>query len=448
MDRCLTAAALTALLCGMAAPLTRAQSKDPDAPPPSNAILPLPDYSGDLFNRSHLAGDPGGLRSQLASKGLQLQADWVQTAQSVVDGGRETGSKYGGSMDYLILADLYRMGLVPGGLIKVRAETRYGESVNSISGSILPVNADGFFPLHAPLDDCIPITVTDLTYYQFLSEQFGLIAGKLDTLDSDMNEFASGRGNTQFMNMNFFVSPTVAIMPYSTVGGGVIIMPSKYVQITSLVIDLNDSSTTTGLSDWGSHWAWASEGDFQYRLGKLPGGTNVGAIYAWNADFFNFGNRFVFQRGEGLVAPRKSDTWLVYASGWQYLHTRTQTDAPINLLNAEPDLEGFGVFWRASLADDEVNPTEWSLSGGVGGKGMIPGREKDYYGAGYYYNSVQAGRLASALKFDDHVQGFECFYNIALTPAAHLTLDAQVIDSAQSTLDTAWILGMRLKLDF
>jgi porin len=214
------------------------------------------------------------------------------------------------------------------------------------------------------------------------------------------------------------------------------------------VFDLNDSSTTTGFDDFGSEWVWANEAHIQYRLGHLPGGTNVGAVYAWNTEFFNFNERFTFELGEGLVAPDSGDTWIVYASGWQYLHTQTQTDKHIRLINGKPDLEGFGLFWRGSFADDDVNPTKWSISGGVGGRGMIPSRPNDWYGVGYYYTSVQSGRLTDALGLDDYTQGAEIFYNIELTPAIHLTLDAQVIDPVASRFDTAYILGMRLKMDF
>ena len=423
------------------------EQKTSAAAPAEQGILPIPDYRGEFFTRPRLAGDFDGGRTALAKKGIQFNVDWVQAFQSVVDGGRDTGTALCGSLDYLLTVDLYRMGLVPGGLLKVRGETRDGDSVNDMSGSILPVNTDAFFPLHTPLNDVIPITITDLTYYQFLSEKFGLVVGKLDTLDSDLNEFASGRGNSQFMNTQLVFSGTLALMPYSTVGGGVVVIPNKNITITSLVGNLTDSSTTTGLTDFGEGWFWASEASVQYRLGKLPGGTNVGVIYAWDTKFFNFNGRFTFNRGEGIVAPTQSDSWMAYWSGWQYLSAEGG-DGPVDLTNGEPDRKGFGVFSWAAIADDDVNPTHWSVSGGIGGKGLIPGRDHDFFGIGYYYNRVQTSRITSALGLRDYTQGVECFYNIALTPAAQLSLDAQWIDPAQTDLDSGVILGMRLKLAF
>ena len=116
------------LFCVSILPLARAQ----DAAHQEKGIVPIPEYTGDLFSRSHLAGDLGGTRTDLAKKGIQLNVDWVQTMQSVVTGGRDTGTKYGGSLDYVLTLDLYRMGLIPGAMIKIRGESRYGESVPEV----------------------------------------------------------------------------------------------------------------------------------------------------------------------------------------------------------------------------------------------------------------------------------------------------------------------------
>ncbi len=175
-------------------------------------ILPVPDYSGDLWTRSFLTGDWGGARRQLADKGIQLEVDFVQFVQSVTSGGSDTGTKYGGNLDYLIYLDLYRMKILPGAMVKIRAQTRYGETANDIAGSLLPVNTYGLFPLTEPLDEVVPITVTDLTYFQFLSEKFGVFLGKFDVFDGDPSEFASGRGTTQFLNSNFVFNP-VGVVP-------------------------------------------------------------------------------------------------------------------------------------------------------------------------------------------------------------------------------------------
>jgi len=200
----------------------------------SAGLLPIPDYSGDIWTRSHLTGDWGEVRSHLASKGVQAEIRWNQTVQSVVDGGRNEDTDYGGSLNYDLILDLMRMGVLPGALIRFRAESRYGDSINSATGSILPANLDGLFPLTSPIDDdFLPITVTSLNYTQFLSEHFAVTVGKFDTLDGDPNEFAGGRGVSQFLNSNFIFNPSLAlIVPYSTLGFGIIILPNPHLTVT------------------------------------------------------------------------------------------------------------------------------------------------------------------------------------------------------------------------
>ncbi len=50
------------------------------------------------------------------------------------------------------------------------------------------------------------------------------------------------------------------------------------------------------------------------------------------------------------------------------------------------------------------------------------------FGVGYYYTHFQESRFSGLLGVDDHGQGFETFYNAALTPAAHLTFDVQLLE--------------------
>src|SRR5689334_17322587 len=51
-------------------------------------LLPIPDYSGDFWNRSYLTGDWNGLRTDLANKGIQIGVEWNQTVQGIASGGR------------------------------------------------------------------------------------------------------------------------------------------------------------------------------------------------------------------------------------------------------------------------------------------------------------------------------------------------------------------------
>jgi porin len=431
-----------------AAPAQPEATPAPEAHAPAG-LVPLVDTTGDLATRPRLLGDLGGARTDLANKGIQFDINFTQIMQSVVEGGLDRSTRYGGTLDYNIALDLHRMGVLPGAILRFRAESRYGTSANGIAGSILPVNTDGFFPLTDELDEDIPFTITTLSYTQFLSEHVGFLVGKIDTIDGDPNEFASGRGTSQFLNGNLvFPTSPILMAPYSTLGAGIILQPVHGITISSLVYNITDSSTTTGFSDIGEGSAWLTEAQFQYRLGSLPGGQNVGFGYAFDTEFVDLGGRLIFQPGQGLSPTTKDNTWAAYWSAWQYLFVADAGDAPIDLMNGQQDRQGVGLFGRFGFADQDTNTIEWTASGGVGGKGLIPGREQDTCGAGLFYLSVQPERLIERLGVDDHTVGLEAYYNLAITPAANLSFDIQVVDTPLPNADAAVILGMRLGLRF
>src|SRR5262249_49321434 len=68
---------------------TEPQSTPTAAPKPSEGLLPVPDYVSDIWTRKFLTGDWGGVRTDLANKGVQFGVEWSQSVQGVADGGRD-----------------------------------------------------------------------------------------------------------------------------------------------------------------------------------------------------------------------------------------------------------------------------------------------------------------------------------------------------------------------
>ena len=415
----------------------------------NEGILPVPNYSGDLWSRSYLSGDWRGTRSDLAKKGIQADVQFVQIFQSVVDGGRKTGTKYGGTLDYNLTLDFDRMGFIPGGLVTFRGESRYGETVNGIAGPLLPANLDGMLPLTRELDDNVGFTITNLNYTQFLSEQAGVMIGKFDTLQGDYNEFASGRGVSQFMNYNLVTNaPGAYPVGYSVLGGGFFVVPSEQISIMNFLFTTQDSSTTSGFDNFDDGWTWNTEIYGQYELGRLPGGLMGGVTYSFDADFARLNGLYVPSSGGGITTTTEDETWSVYFNGWQYIFAEKAAKGPVDVTNGKQDYQGVGLFGRIAFADKDVNPVKFFASVGLGGRGVIPGRDNDTFGVGYFYQDIVTSRLADRLGFEDNSQGFEAYYNFAISPSSFLTSDIQVLDAPFTELDTAVVLGMRLKVVF
>ena len=77
----------------------------------------------------------------------------------------------------------------------------------------------------------------------------------------------------------------------------------------------------------------------------------------------------------------------------------------------------------------------------------MPSRANDRWALGLFYVGVSDEDLLSGLNVDDEFGG-EAYYNIAVTPWFHVTLDAQVIDSALPSADTVVVFGVRTHVNF
>jgi porin len=134
-----------------------------------------------IWTRDHLLGDWGGLRSGLAEHGIYVDLRLTQIYQDVTDGGVDTGSEYGGVMDYIVNVDAEKLGLWKGLAFNVHAQTRYGEDINSKAGPLTLASTPLLYPLPG---DYSGTKVTGAAVYQtFFDGKAQAFAGKLHTLD-------------------------------------------------------------------------------------------------------------------------------------------------------------------------------------------------------------------------------------------------------------------------
>jgi porin len=304
-----------------------------------------------------------------------------------------------------------------------------------------------------------------LNFTQFLSPYFGLAIGKLATITStsgDMNEFAHGKGATQFMNRAFNFNPLIAFtVPYSTLGTGVVVLPTKDPKqaIVSLsVMSTNGLPTTSGFEDLnGNAVTVAGEGRMRTDFFGLTGHQLFGTSFS-NKKFTSIDQRLRSIIETNSLTPEKG-SWNIYYNFDQYLYEPKK--------GAD---RGIGVFGRLGVSDGNPNFMKFFGSFGVGGKGMFESRPFDKFGLGYYYINIDNPSLQGPLRTIEFLRneyGFEAFYNVALTPWALLTPDIQVVRGAQKdtvtitqgplgvlpridkkSISTSTVLGLRLQLLF
>jgi carbohydrate-selective porin OprB len=79
-------------------------------------------------------------------------------------------------------------------------------------------------------------------------------------------------------------------------------------------------------------------------------------------------------------------------------------------------------------------------------QGMLPGRELDRYGIGFYYANF-SNKLPEIVLSGEEI-GLEIFYNLAATHWLYVTPDIQVIEPAGNRATTAFLTGLRLQMRF
>jgi porin len=403
-------------------------------------------YSGDFFRRSTLTGDWGGVRNDWARKGVTFDLSLTQVGQGVMAGGKNGTWQYGGRGNLTGHLDTQKLGLWPGGFLTLEVEGNYENSVNGKTGALMPANSNQLYPV--PTGD--NLNVPQLSFAQFLSHYVGVYAGQLDLSSGDMNEFAHGKGDTQFSNLAFnFIPVAIFAAPYSTLGAGVIVLPNQDPDaaiVNFSVLQANGTSTRPAFDDLATDkLSFAGEGRVRTDFGGLTGHQLVGAFYN-NKEFTSFDQRLGFVFANRRFA-QKDGSWGVYYNFDQFLY---EIDKPAG--------RGVGLFGRFGASDGNPNLMQYFYSAGVGGTGVFAGRPRDRFGIGYYYLDIQSPSLQGLFverSFFRDEWGFEAFYNVAITPWLLLTPDVQVIGPTQKrdlrtreSVATATVVGFRVQVVF
>lgn len=363
--------------------------------------------------------------------GVDFDADLTQFFYGVVNGGVEQQGRYTAHGDYVANLDMQKLSGLEGLFIKVKAEHRFGQQTDGLTGAIIPSQVLGDLPVR----DSEDLMLTNLLFMQFFSENFGVFFGKMDTFDGDQNAFASGRGKTQFSNGAFVVAPTgLRTVVYSTLGAGFVVLVDKEPIFTFTILNATDTSGTSGfheLFDQGA--AIVPELRLPTNIAGLPGHVLLGGT--WSSRQFAALDQSPLIAIPRVPIAQETGSWSLYTNFDQHLY-----------VNPDDETQGWGIWGRAGIADNASNPIAWFLSAGIGGNSMINGREEDTFGVGWYYSSTSrdiAPFLGALLGGLGDGQGVECYYSVPVTEWLTVTGDIQVIDPARRDIDTALFMGMR-----
>jgi porin len=433
-------------------------------------------WGGDFWSRPRLTGDWGGLRDELAAKGIVIDLDLLVTPMDVLSGGKSTGGDTWGNADYTLNVDTEKAGLWPGGFLKIQVDSSFGTALEN-SSAIVPVNTATLIP--ATNDRTT--TLMNATFMQFLSEKVGLVLGKFNTFAAGGQEFY-GDYNTQFLNAAFNFPMTLEQVPVSAFGGGVIVLPAEGTTLSVLALGSDGTATSNNVGDsFENGTMLVGSAQVTIKPFGLIGHQNFGftwtnqerfsleqdpsnlALILLQSRFPRLGDpgpildAILSRFFPGLTVPtvpanRESSSWSVNYAFDQYLWQP-----------AGDSKHGIGVFFSAGASDGNPNPIKYAFLAGLGGKGMVPSRPNDTFGLGVartQFSSAFVPFLRERLDLGlDHEDSFEAFYNLALTGWLSVTADLQVVDPGLKkslpasgltlmNVDTATVAGIRFRVRF
>jgi porin len=456
---------LTGLLCALVAsvPLHAMPYHTPET------------WGGDLASRPRLTGDWGGFRDEMAKKGVVLDLDLYWMPQKITGGGKsDSGAAWGNAIGTLNV-DTQKAGLWPGGFFKVQTVTSFGNNLTRDSGAMVPANITWILPSATETDTGLQ----EFTYTQFLSQHFGVFAGKINSIAP--TNILHGDYTKGFLNTALNLPLVAAMVPLSAYGAGALYLPSHDVTLAAMVLDPDGTIMKNDLGDTFKNGVMAlGSADLKIKPFGLPGHQNL--MLAWsnkdrtsliqdpsniarlllNTRFPLLGNpgpilsEILERHAPGLLVPaeplnKENRTWAAVYGFEQFLW-QPSGDAR----------RGVGAFFSAGASDGKANPVKRSYSLGLVGKGVVPGRPQDDFGIGWARTKFSDNFVPFLRRtFDlglNREDAVELYYNAAVTPWLSISPSLQVISPALNRaldssgnfkdLNTTYITGVRVGVRF
>jgi len=362
-------------------------------------MTPASDYTGELSSRSTMLGDLAGWRTRLYDHGFTFDAQLTQVYQGVASGGSPLGSgtgEYNGLFEANITIDTAKAGLWSGGLFILTEQTSFGHPLKDQPGNLSPVNATALWPIPYETSSVL----MEYGLIQALPGKTVLLVGRLDPSNYlDQNSFSYTSDN-QFLNVSMNSNPLWGrFLIYSTYA---VLLMTKVTDHLTLANGAWTPNTAPG--DYGGKW-----NDFgvvvnpQFKYSAFHHSGAVQAIVAYTSKTaLDVANP---QLVPGVIAgnpPTKGYNWLIELSGEQFFWEPEGVSVPQakggrkevfhvatkDFAQARP---GFGTFYRCSYTPEDRSAYSLYLSGGFGGRGVIPGRPHDRLGIGSYWLKKSGG---------------------------------------------------------
>jgi porin len=425
-----------------------------------------------IWERDKLTGDWGGVRTALEKKGVDVSIAYIGETLSILSGGLRRGTSYEGRLDVTINTDLEKLVGWTGAKTQIRVFQIHdvnNRDAMDFTGSIAdPSNIDA--------------TPTTRLFTAWFQQDFGKFASlRFGQLAADDEFLVSTTAGGLIGGTFGWPAWTAANLPsggpaypLATPGVRLQVNPIENVSLLAAVFAgdpagancvgnpqaCNRYGTTFSL-DGGAFWI----GEAQYQVNQEKDAKGLAAAYKIGA-WYHSGN-FLDQRfgidATGALASLATapplplyhrGNWGVYGLIDQMLWRGKEAST--------------SVFVRAGASPSDRNLVSWYIDGGIGFKGLIPGRADDTLTFGVAHSRIS--RDAAALDQDtlaligppfpirNAETVFELSYAFQVTPWWVVQPDLQYIvrpsgnvpdpSNPTSTIGNAFIAGVRTAITF
>jgi porin len=435
----LYSAALTLLMAGSVTSVWAQTAATSDSPPTGS--------KEDILTRSKLTGDWGGLRDDLASKGITLDTRFSNYYQGVTSGGVDQNSEYGGTLDYRVHVDGEKLGILSGLTFDMHARTRFGQDINADAGALVLPNGGMLMPSPGAYHDT-DITGLTASYTFNLNETHlgNVTAGKLDVIDLVTGFFPhAGYGQEGFMNVNALASA----MPWFGSVQGLALYGAMGVTINKKYGIPESGFVAAGTENVATSWGSLSDSfddgvyvaGFHRFLWDLDDKMGYFMVYVGGSTKSQASNDpqdFVDIPGQGIVSTASKKPWDValylYQDVWQ--------------MKGDPNRK-ISLFVGGSVGPDNPQFAQFNAFGTVEAFGLLDSRPKDRMGVGVFWNGLSDKfiELVSPVASLRDPLGGEVYYNFEITPSAHLSASLQLVQNQNKGDDIAVIPAVRFVVD-
>lgn len=368
--------------------------------------LTADDESHSIWEREHLTGDWGGLRSKLLEHGIVPEVLYTGEAFGNVTGGQRRRGAYRGNIDLTLTVDTERLGLWEGGTLFVYGQHTHGRGISEKELGALQAISSIESPEFSQLSEL---------YYQhsFFDDKLRFKIGKQDA----NAEFAALDYAVEFLHSSFGLMPNVPMptFPAPELGATVFIKPTDGFSAAAGVFDTEGGSFSL------------TELTLKPVFSGLAGNYRAG-VWLHDVDTDSVQNT-----EEPITLGSNYGFYLGFD---QRLY-----------LEADSEDQGLGAFFQLGWTPQDRNEMTLYVGGGLTYKGLFNKRDEDVMGLAVAHGAVSS--YVTAVDNRTAETTIEMFYRFQLMPWLSVQPDMQLVHNPGGNEGKdAFVLGARTEINF